>query len=96
MKVHYIEIKKSRQLFVQRVKVDIVFVENVQISANVSAAMTHLDEGLCFNALLTMKVENSINNNNNNNSINVLMFDNNHKGQKRFFAEIETRSPCHR
>jgi hypothetical protein len=53
--------------------------------------MTHLAEGLCFNALLTLKVENSLNNN--NNSINLLMFDNSHKGQKRIFAEIETRSP---
>jgi hypothetical protein len=62
IKVNYMEIKKSRQFLVERKypKVDIVFVENVQTFATSLAAMTHVAEGLCFNSLLTLKVENSL------------------------------------
>jgi hypothetical protein len=41
-------------------KVDIVFVEMSKYLQTSLAAMTHLAEGLCFNALLTLKVENSL------------------------------------
>jgi hypothetical protein len=42
------------------VKGDIVFPKNVQNLHMSFAVMTHLAEGLCLNALLVLKVENSL------------------------------------
>jgi hypothetical protein len=61
IKVNYIEINESRQLLVQRKYPQwILFLWKMSKYLQTSlAAMAHLAEGLCFNALLTLKVENS-------------------------------------
>jgi hypothetical protein len=59
IKVNYIGINESSQLLVQRKypQSRCCFMENLQTPL---ATMMHLAEGVCFNALFTLKAENSL------------------------------------